>query len=121
VAVKPKVKVEITKENGGKITLTMSGSFDPDEIQKIMQVLNQSVETQNPAQDERGTLIDLLYEAVQIFGERWFDSKSAKELLEQHYGKNVSLPLVSTYLSRMKDSGRLLSRGNRVHREYHLT
>ncbi|MGC8674535.1 MAG: hypothetical protein ACP5TI_05400 [Thermoprotei archaeon] len=118
---KPKVKVEITDEKGGKITLMMSGNYDPEKIQKLMQVLSQDAEPQNPTQDERGTLIDLLYEAVQFFGERWFDSKSAKELLEQRYGKNVSLPLVSTYLSRMKDGGRLLSRGNRVHREYHLT
>ncbi|MFP3219935.1 MAG: hypothetical protein RXR41_02130 [Candidatus Marsarchaeota archaeon] len=120
---KPKVKLEITDSNGGKITLTMSGAFDPVKLNKIMDVIQDVAQPQaNDAEDDgrRGTLIDALYEAIQHFGDQWFDSKSAREQLKQKYGREIPLPVVSTYLSRMRDEGKLLTRGNRVHREYHL-
>jgi len=68
----------------------------------------------------RETLVDLVYESVQFFGDKWFGSKEAQEVVKARLGREVPLPVISTYLSRMSQSGKLYSRGSRIHREYRL-
>ncbi len=119
---KPQVKVEVKDANGSKLTIIMSGKFDAEKLNKIMAVIGEGHEEYvgYDPQEERGTLMDMLYNAVQYFGTEWFDSKRARDVLRERLNKDVPLPVVSTYLSRMKESGKLVCRGNRVHREYRL-
>ncbi len=119
---KPQVKVEVKDGSGSKLTIIMSGKFDAEKLNKIMAIIGEGQDqyAEYASQEERGTLMDLLYSAVQYFGTEWFDSKRARDILREQLNRDVPLPVVSTYLSRMKESGKLVCRGNRVHREYRL-
>jgi len=122
LTVKPQVKVEVKDGSGSKLTIIMSGKFDAEKLNKIMAIIGEGQDqyAEYASQEERGTLMDLLYSAVQYFGTEWFDSKRARDILREQLNRDVPLPVVSTYLSRMKESGKLVCRGNRVHREYRL-
>ncbi|MGC8600865.1 MAG: hypothetical protein ACP5GO_00595 [Thermoprotei archaeon] len=119
---KPQVKVEVKDASGSKLTIIMSGKIDPQKLNRIMSIVSEGQEdyVDYDEADSRGTLIDALYEAVQLFGSEWFDSKKARQLLRERLDKDVPLPVVSTYLSRLRESGKLVARGSRVHREYRI-
>ena len=107
-----KFRIELEDAEGSKYNLSLEGNISKDKIVKIMEfmdLLNIESETQHDTQLSRpasvGDRIWMLVDAKFPYGS--FTSSDILELYEDSYNEPIKLSIISTYLSRYAERGRL--------------
>lgn len=113
---KRKFKIELEDAEGSKYNLSLEGNISKEKVLKIvefMDLLNiesvngngQADGTDRPAPASVGERIWSLVEGKFPYGS--FTSSDILELYEDQFNEPIKLSIVSTYLSRYSDRGRL--------------
>ena len=132
---KKKIKIELEDDDGGKYNLSLEGNLSKDKIQKVLQLvesLNISKEECNIATKPNYNLNNNTTNNINkknnnnnnhslnsIESRIWaliennfafssFTSSNVAESYESHYGEQLQLSLISTYLSRYFEKNKLL-------------
>jgi hypothetical protein len=108
-----KFKIELEDAEGSKYNLSLEGNISKDKILKIvefMDLLNieegrQGLEGEIRAPGSVGDRIWALVDAKFPYGS--FTSSDILELYEDTYNEPIKLSIISTYLSRYAERGRL--------------
>jgi hypothetical protein len=113
---KRKFKIELEDAEGSKYNLSLEGNLSKDKIMKIVEFMdllniesngNGDVETlNNRAPASVGDRIWNLVEGRFPYG--GFTSTDILELYEDQYNEPIKLSIISTYLSRYSERGRLM-------------
>lgn len=113
---KRKFKIELEDAEGSKYNLSLEGNVSKDKIMKIVEFMdllniesneNSNVETlNNKAPASVGDRIWSLVEGKFPYG--GFTSTDILELYEDQYNEPIKLSIISTYLSRYSERGRLI-------------
>lgn len=112
---KRKFKIELEDAEGSKYNLSLEGNVSKDKIMKIVEFMdllniesngNGEAETlHNRASASVGDRIWSLVEGKFPYG--GFTSTDILELFEDQYNEPIKLSIISTYLSRYSERGRL--------------
>lgn len=112
---KRKFKIELEDAEGSKYNLSLEGNVSKDKIMKIVEFMD-LLNIESNGNGEGGTFTAKASASV---GERiWslvegkfpyggFTSTDILELYEDQYNEPIKLSIISTYLSRYSDRGRL--------------
>jgi hypothetical protein len=112
---KRKFKIELEDAEGSKYNLSLEGNVSKEKIMKIVEFMdllniesngNGEAETPNRAPASVGDRIWSLVEGK--FPYSGFTSTDILELYEDQYNEPIKLSIISTYLSRYSDRGRLV-------------
>lgn len=113
---KKRFKIELEDAEGSKYNLSLEGNVSKEKIMKIMEFMdllniesggNGAAETINPKMPASvGDRIWSLVEGKFPYG--GFTSTDILELYEDQYNEPIKLSIISTYLSRYSDRGRLV-------------
>lgn len=117
---KRKIKIELEDAEGSKYNLSLEGNVSKDKIVKIiefMDLLNIEEEDSGRLQSAlsvdqnsrpSGSVGDRIWKIVQSrFPYGNFTSSDILELFEDEYNEPIKLSIISTYLSRYAERGRL--------------
>ncbi|MEM2139598.1 MAG: hypothetical protein QXJ74_03270 [Nitrososphaera sp.] len=108
-----KFRIELEDAEGSKYNLSLEGNISKDKIVKIMEFMDllnmegevpRDVEISKPA--SVGDRIWALVDAKFPYGS--FTSSDILELYEDSYNEPIKLSIISTYLSRYAERGRLV-------------
>lgn len=109
---KRKFKIELEDAEGSKYNLSLEGNVSKEKIMKIVEFMdllniesNGNSETFSRAPASVGDRIWSLVESKFPYG--GFTSTDILELYEDQYNEPIKLSIISTYLSRYSDRGRL--------------
>ena len=111
---KRKFKIELEDAEGSKYNLSLEGNVSKEKIMKIVEFMdllniesngNGEGETLTRAPASVGDRIWSLVEGKFPYG--GFTSTDILELYEDQYNEPIKLSIISTYLSRYSDRGRL--------------
>lgn len=111
---KRKFKIELEDAEGSKYNLSLEGNVSKEKIMKIVEFMdllniesngNGEGETLTKAPASVGDRIWSLVETKFPYG--GFTSTDILELYEDQYNEPIKLSIISTYLSRYSDRGRL--------------
>jgi hypothetical protein len=111
---KRKFKIELEDAEGSKYNLSLEGNVSKEKIMKIVEFMdllniesngNGEGETLTRAPASVGDRIWSLVETKVPYG--GFTSTDILELYEDQYNEPIKLSIISTYLSRYSDRGRL--------------
>jgi hypothetical protein len=111
---KRKFKIELEDAEGSKYNLSLEGNVSKEKIMKIVEFMdllniesngNGEGETLTRAPASVGDRIWSLVETKFPYG--GFTSTDILELYEDQYNEPIKLSIISTYLSRYSDRGRL--------------
>jgi hypothetical protein len=112
---KRRFKIELEDAEGSKYNLSLEGNVSKEKIMKIVEFMdllniesngsNAEGETLNKAPGSVGDRIWGLVEGKFPYG--GFTSTDILELYEDQYNEPIKLSIVSTYLSRYSERGRL--------------
>jgi hypothetical protein len=109
---KRKFKIELEDAEGSKYNLSLEGNVSKEKIMKIVEFMdllniesNGNGETLARAPASIGDRIWILVEGKFPYG--GFTSTDILELYEDQYNEPIKLSIISTYLSRYSDRGRL--------------
>ncbi len=113
---KRKFKIELEDAEGSKYNLSLEGNVSKEKIMKIVEFMDLLNIESNPSLDERETLNrtpgsvgDRIWSLVEgKFPYGGFTSTDILELYEDQYNEPIKLSIISTYLSRYSERGRLL-------------
>lgn len=107
-----KFRIELEDAEGSKYNLSLEGNISKDKIVKIMEFMDLlNIEGEVPKETEIarpasvGDRIWALVDAKFPFGT--FTSSDILELYEDSYNEPIKLSIISTYLSRYAERGRL--------------
>ena len=112
---KRKFKIELEDAEGSKYNLSLEGNVSKEKIMKIVEFMdllniesNGNGEGETPARAPAsvGDRIWSLVEGKFPYG--GFTSTDILELYEDQYNEPIKLSIISTYLSRYSDRGRLM-------------
>jgi hypothetical protein len=112
---KRKFKIELEDAEGSKYNLSLEGNVSKEKIMKIVEFMdllniesngNGNGETLSRAPASVGDRIWSLVEGKFPYG--GFTSTDILELYEDQYNEPIKLSIISTYLSRYSDRGRLV-------------
>jgi hypothetical protein len=112
---KRKFKIELEDAEGSKYNLSLEGNVSKEKIMKIVEFMdllniesngNGEGETLSRAPASVGDRIWSLVEGKFPYG--GFTSTDILELYEDQYNEPIKLSIISTYLSRYSDRGRLV-------------
>jgi hypothetical protein len=113
---KRRIKIELEDAEGSKYNLSLEGNVSKDKIVKIiefMDLLNiesdvQNVHSPDPTTRPAASVGERIWNIVQTkFPYGNFTSTDILELYEDSYNEPVKLSIISTYLSRYSERGRL--------------
>jgi hypothetical protein len=110
---KKKFRIELEDAEGSKYNLSLEGNISKDKILKIVEFMDLlNIEGEGPRQDTEikapasvGDRIWALVDAKFPYGS--FTSSDILELYEDNYNEPIKLSIISTYLSRYAERGRL--------------
>lgn len=110
---KKKVRIELEDAEGAKYNLSLEGNISKDKIVKIfefMDLLNiespaDGLQVPRPPSASVGDRIWTLVQTKFPYGS--FTSSDILELYEDQFNEPIKLSIISTYLSRYSDRGRL--------------
>jgi hypothetical protein len=113
---KKKFRIELEDAEGSKYNLSLEGNISKDKIMKIvefMDLLNTEgpTSTDNPTSNKKApaSVGDRIWSIVEDkFPYGSFTSTDILELYEDQYNEPIKLSIVSTYLSRYSERGRLV-------------
>ncbi|HUG96136.1 MAG TPA: hypothetical protein VMJ94_01220 [Nitrososphaera sp.] len=112
---KRKFKIELEDAEGSKYNLSLEGNVSKDKIMKIVEFMdllniesNGSGETETFTAKAAASVGDRIWSLVEgKFPYGGFTSTDILELYEDQYNEPIKLSIISTYLSRYSDRGRL--------------
>ena len=110
---KKKFRIELEDAEGSKYNMSLEGNISKDKILKIVEFMdllnlespNGHAEPARPASASVGDRIWSLVDSKFPYGS--FTSSDILELYEDQYNEPIKLSIISTYLSRYSDRGRL--------------
>lgn len=110
---KKKFRIELEDAEGSKYNMSLEGNISKDKILKIVEFMdllnlespNGHAENARPASASVGDRIWTLVDSKFPYGS--FTSSDILELYEDQYNEPIKLSIVSTYLSRYSERGRL--------------
>ena len=113
---KRKFRIEMEDDEGSKYNLSLEGNISKDKIMRIvefMDLLNIEGSTNGDNRtSNRGTPASVGDRIWGIIEDKFpygsFTSTDILELYEDHYNEPIKLSIVSTYLSRYSERGKLL-------------
>lgn len=119
-----KLKLDVSDEEGNKISITITGELDRN---KVLQVLD-FVELLNVGSlpNEKRSVVDLSkFERLQLVIKRkfpigWFTSQELMIAYEDTLNEPIGLSTVSTYLHRLVNKEVLMRAGSSAERKYKL-
>jgi hypothetical protein len=111
---KRKFKIELEDAEGSKYNLSLEGNVSKEKIMKIVEFMD-LLNIESNENGEGGTLArapasvgDRIWSLVESkFPYGGFTSTDILELYEDQYNEPIKLSIISTYLSRYSDRGRL--------------
>ncbi|MEM2896542.1 MAG: hypothetical protein QW265_01615 [Candidatus Bathyarchaeia archaeon] len=113
-----KIKIEFFDSEGAKHTLTLEGHLSREKISRILDYMELMGGTSIPNPKEN-SLFDTSNKFERIktliltqFPDKIFSSKNIREAYFNTFGEDISLSVVSTYLSRLVDKGILNRAGS---------
>jgi hypothetical protein len=117
-ASKKKIKIQLEDAEGGKYNLSLEGNVSKEKIMKVFELMdlinldgksnsgyNDDREIQNKSLASVGSKIWGIIEHK--FPYSTFTSSDILEIYEDEYNEPIQLSIISTYLSRYSDRGRL--------------
>ena len=110
---KKRFKIELEDAEGSKYNLSLEGNVSKEKIMKIvefMDLLNIESGGEGETQNNRSpaSVGDRIWSLVEgKFPYGGFSSTDILELYEDQYNEPIKLSIISTYLSRYSDRGRL--------------
>ena len=112
---KKKFKIELEDAEGSKYNLSLEGNVSKDKIMKIVEFMDLlNIESNGNGEGETFTaktaasVGDRIWSLVEgKFPYGGFTSTDILELYEDQYNEPIKLSIISTYLSRYSDRGRL--------------
>src|SRR5574341_1501018 len=110
---KKKFKIELEDAEGSKYNMSLEGNISKDKIIKIVEFMdllniespNGHAEAVRPVSGSVGDRIWTLVDSKFPYGS--FTSSDILELYEDQYNEPIKLSIISTYLSRYAERGRL--------------
>lgn len=110
---KKKFRIELEDAEGSKYNMSLEGNISKDKILKIVEFMdllniessNGHAEAARPASASVGDRIWSLVDSKFPYGS--FTSSDILELYEDQFNEPIKLSIVSTYLSRYSERGRL--------------
>ncbi len=115
---KKKIKIQLEDAEGGKYNLSLEGNVSKEKIMKVFELMDLinldgksndkyiDTESQNKNLASVGSKIWDVIEHK--FPYSTFTSSDIREIYEDEYNEPVQLSIISTYLSRYSDRGRLV-------------
>ena len=111
---KRKFKIELEDAEGSKYNLSLEGNVSKEKIMKIVEFMDLlNIESNGNGDGETiakapGSVGDRIWSLVEgRFPYSNFTSTDILELFEDQYSEPIKLSIISTYLSRYSDRGRL--------------
>ena len=112
---KRKFKIELEDAEGSKYNLSLEGNVSKEKIMKIVEFMDLlNIESNGNGDGETFTKVpasvgDRIWSLVEgKFPYGGFTSTDILELYEDQYNEPIKLSIISTYLSRYSDRGRLM-------------
>jgi hypothetical protein len=112
---KRKFKIELEDAEGSKYNLSLEGNVSKEKIMKIVEFMDLlNIESNGNGEGETlsrtpASVGDRIWSLVEVkFPYGGFTSTDILELYEDQYNEPIKLSIISTYLSRYSDRGRLV-------------
>lgn len=113
-----KIKIEFFDEEGTKHTITLEGHISREKVSRILDYVELMGGTSIPSPKESSLFnTPNKFERIKTlvlthFSDKIFSSKDVKSAYSHIFGEDISLSVVSTYLSRLVDKGILNRAGS---------
>jgi hypothetical protein len=114
---KKKIKIQLEDAEGGKYNLSLEGNLSKEKIMKVfelMDLINLGGKSNNGLMDTESQNKNLVSVGSKIWGiienkfpYNTFTSSDILEIYEDEYNEPIQLSIISTYLSRYSDRGKL--------------
>jgi hypothetical protein len=114
---KKRFKIELEDAEGSKYNLSLEGNISKDKIMKIVEFMdvlniesnrNSESETYSNNRSTPASVGDRIWSLIESkFPYSGFTSTDILELYEDQYNEPIKLSIISTYLSRYSERGRL--------------
>ena len=113
---KKKIKIELEDATGGKYNLSLEGNFSKNKLMRVMELMdvlndgdtnNESTVSDNIPRNSESVGTKLWNLISNNFPNSSFTSTDLLDLYRSEYGEKIQLSIISTYLSRFSDKGRL--------------
>ncbi len=116
---KKKVKIQLEDAEGGKYNLSLEGNLSKEKIMKVFELMdlinldgksnNRDIDTESQSQNKNlASVGSKIWNIIQNkFPYSTFTSSDILEIYEDEYNEPIQLSIISTYLSRYSDRGKL--------------
>jgi len=110
-----KLKVEVYDEEGNKYTISFEGRVTRDKALKILDLVDllSGLPETTPIPHEKFNSLSKMDKVKMViekyFSLSWFTSRDVQAMYEKEYNTPINLSTVSTYLTRMTNSGVLIN------------
>jgi predicted transcriptional regulator len=120
-----KIKIELEDDEGSKYNLSLEGNFSKEKILQVIELMDlvrsdSGAITNNPLQEKNNTTLSVDSKIWNIVEESFyfntFTSSDIVNIYKKKYNETIKLSIISTYLARYWEKGKL-SRTKRL-REY---
>ena len=121
-----KLKVEVYDEEGNKYAISFEGRVTRDKALKILDLVDllSGLPETPPLPREKFNSLSKMDKVKMIvekyFSLSWFTTRDVQLMYEKEYNTPISLSTVSTYLTRMVNSGILINERNGRNRRFKI-
>lgn len=121
-----KLKVEVYDEEGNKYAISFEGRVTRDKALKILDLVDllSGLPETPPLSHEKFNSLSKMDKVKMIvekyFSLSWFTTRDVQLMYEKEYNAPISLSTVSTYLTRMVNSGILINERNGRNRRFKI-
>jgi len=121
-----KLKVEVYDEEGNKYAISFEGRVTRDKALKILDLVDllSGLPETTPLPREKFNSLSKMDKVKMIvekyFSLSWFTTRDVQLMYEKEYNTPISLSTVSTYLTRMVNSGILINERNGRNRRFKI-
>jgi len=121
-----KLKVEVYDEEGNKYAISFEGRVTRDKALKILDLVDllSGLPETPPLSHEKFNNLSKMDRVKMIvekyFSLSWFTTRDVQLMYEKEYNTPISLSTVSTYLTRMVNSGILINERNGRNRRFKI-
>lgn len=117
---KKKIKIQLEDAEGGKYNLSLEGNLSKEKIMKVFELMdvinlggknnNGYIDTESQSQNNKNlaSVGSKIWDIIENkFPYSTFTSSDILEIYEDEYNEPIQLSIISTYLSRYSDRGKL--------------
>ena len=121
-----KLKVEVYDEEGNKYAISFEGRVTRDKALKILDLVDllSGLPETPPLSHEKFNSLSKMDKVKMLvekyFSLSWFTTRDVQLMYEKEYNTPISLSTVSTYLTRMVNSGILINERNGRNRRFKI-